>query len=279
MDPNIIFHDITHGWSKGQWKHAYDRMKRLCAETGQGTLFIFEEDNHSKYFEQIYKTLVPNQNDIDKWPIQAQTCDNVYLQRFEPITAWDMYKSDKLFSYLVVMYNKQPYPNPDPNMIEHLKQLFDCDVSPDMLLTNSLLFLNNCKYSFLPDYVHSKVLELGASENEYQSLLKVMCKCTFDEILSSNYLPNSYHGVAFIGQRHISIPFNLLRGLWNVHAARTAYNAIHSGMNVILINGRMHNYCIKKMIGELYMGDGLPLCATFQESLLSMLSGGACNIM
>ena len=279
MDPNIIFYDITHGWSKGQWKHAHKRMKNLCAKTGQGTLFVFEEDNHSKYFEKLYNTLVSVHNDIAKWPIQAQTCDKVYLQRFEPIAAWDMYNSDQLFSYLVKMYNKQPDSNPDQHMIEELKTLFDCDVPPEMLLANSLLFLNNCKYSFLPDYVHSKVLELGASEDEYQTLLTVMCKSTIDEILSSNYLPNSYHGVAFLGQRHISMPFNLLRGIWNVHAARTAYNAIHSGLNVVLINGRMHNYCLKKMIGEVYMGDGLPLCATFEEGIISTLTGGNCSIM
>ena len=109
-----------------------------------------------------------------------------------------------------------------------------------------------------------------ASEEEYSELLTVMCKVTVDEILSSNYLPNSYNGVAFIGNRPFSMVFNLMRGIWNIPAAYIANKYATNGYEVILILGRMHNYCIRKMISAVYMPSEAISCKNNTSSCILM---------
>ena len=265
MKANILFYPVTHGWSKSEWNAAYKKLIKLCKGSPFETLFVCETDFHSDIFKdkfnEGYDQVVQELGYEPAWPVQVPTCDNVSIQWFEPANAFDVYMKDPIFYVAYMAYiNKATHIRKD--ISAYLESLFGCHVPDEQLLQNSISFLNDSKFSTLSQMVKREVLVLGASEEEYNNLLEVMCEVTISEVLSTNLFPNSYNGVAFLGNRPLTMAFNLQRGIWNIHGAKTAHNMINKNKNIVFILGRMHVYCIKKMIDAVYSSEGNVKCET-----------------
>ncbi|AHA55857.1 hypothetical protein EhV228 [Emiliania huxleyi virus 86] len=274
MKPNIFFYPVTHGWSKSEWNAAYKKLIKLCKGSSFETLFVCETDQHSDIFmdkfDEGYDQLVNTLGYEPPWPVHVPTCDNVSIQWFEPSNSMSIYMNDPIFSVAYMAYgNKATDIRTD--ISNYLDEFFGCDVPNDQLLENSIAFLNDNTFSTLSSIVKREVINLGASEDEYQALLAVMCETTISEVLSTDTFPNSYHGVAFLGNRPLTMAFNLHRGIWNIHAAKTANNMITQNKNIVFILGRMHIYCIQKMIDSVYGPEGKVKCETHTSF--------PCNIM
>jgi len=277
MEPNILFYDITHGRAKPIWEHAYKSLMLSC-ELGDLSVpshFIIEYDRDgNQFFEEYYNAvddLYEKQTEIKAWPHTVEICDSVTMQLFED-PQFQMGKNDPIYGLLWKYYTgkrKITLSRNEQNIMSYLKFMFSTQ-DETLLKQRAFDFIVRPRYTLLPELVFQKVLELGASEEEYYRLVEVMCDVIVTDILhGKNDGRNTKHGSALFVEMYMTLPFSLIRGIWNIHAARTAYNITQSGKNVILILGRMHNYAIRKMIDAVYVSDDLDEeieCKTYQES-------------
>ena len=283
MEPNILFYDVTHGRAKSVWEHAYKSLMLSC-ELGDISVpshFIIEYDRDGhKFFDEYYSAiddLYEQQKEIKAWPHTVEVCNSVTMQLFED-PQFQMGQRDPIYGLLWKYYigkSKITLTRNEQNIMNYLKFMFSTR-DETLLKQRAFDFIVRPRYTLLPAIVFEKVLELGASEEEYYKLVEVMCDIIVKDILyGKNDGRNTQHGSALFVEMYMTLPFSLIRGVWNIHAARTAYNITQSGKNVIFILGRMHNYAIQKMIGKVYVSDDLDEeieCKTQQVS-------SACLIM